>query len=113
MSGMLSLSTGVWLGMITCSWTPHSTSAGMLVEGSLLGTASRIAWIAYTERKSAGGAASAVLYGCDGGSPVDLAQEKLAIRLSWYCLSFTGSTGSSVLLYRSYGLNVCTASSAL
>ena len=60
MSGMLSLSTGVQLGTIACSWTPRSTSTGMLVEGSLPGAASGIAWIAYTERKNVGSAASAV-----------------------------------------------------
>ena len=60
MSGMLSLSTGVRLGTIACSWTPRSTSTGMLVEGSLPGAASGIAWIAYTERKNVGSAASAV-----------------------------------------------------
>ena len=67
MSGMLSSSTGVRLGTIACSWTPRSTSAGMWVEGSLPGAASGIAWIAYTERKNAGGAASSAPYGCDGG----------------------------------------------
>ena len=44
MSGMLSSSTGVWLGMITCSWMLHSTSTGMLVEGCLLGTAWDMWW---------------------------------------------------------------------
>ena len=44
MSGMLLSSMGVQLGMITCSWMPRSTSAGMLVEGSLLGAGWDVWW---------------------------------------------------------------------
>ena len=73
MSGMLLLSTGVQLGTIACSWTPCSTSAGMLVEGSLPGAASGIAWIAYTERKNVGSAVSAMPYRCNGGETSDKA----------------------------------------
>ena len=54
-----------------------SMSTGMLVEGSLPGAASGIIWIAYTERKNAGSATSAAQYRCNGGSLVDLTQEKL------------------------------------
>ena len=55
------------LGTIVCSWMPCSTSAGMWVEGSLLGTTSRITWIAYTDCKNAGGTMLAAPYRCDGG----------------------------------------------
>ena len=44
MSGMLSSSTGVWLGTIACNWMLHSTSTEMLVKGSLPGAASDMWW---------------------------------------------------------------------